>query len=380
MFSRLYIHIPWCISKCGYCAFSSRPLQQHNLEQTCSLLCHEMELVAAQWPGNQPLQSVYLGGGTPSLLSAEQVATLLHHSCKLFGHAADVEITLEANPGTVSLESLIGYHQAGVTRLSLGVQSLDDQMLVRLGRIHSANDSQTALTAARQAGFSAIGMDLICGLPGQSLSDWQDTLQQVISLQLDHLSVYGLTIEEGTPFATRYPDGSTELPDDDQTAGMLEQADQLLTTAGFEHYEIANFARPGKRSRHNCGYWQRDGYLGIGPGAHSYLQQGWGLRFGNQSDYDAWADAIRDNRLARLDQQRLSREDALSETIFLGLRMTDGINLDHFADLFGERLEQRYASAITQLQQAGLLRYSTERLALTKRGMLLSNQVFVHFI
>lgn len=380
MFSRLYIHIPWCKAKCGYCAFSSRPLAGHDLDQTCNLLLQEMKLAAAAWPDNQPLQSVYLGGGTPSLLSAEQVAHLLACSRSLFGHADDVEITLEANPGTVNLDSLSGYRQVGVTRLSLGVQSFDDRMLAALGRIHTAEESRTALTLARQVGFDSIGIDLICGLPEQTMTHWQNSLQQAISLQSDHLSVYGLTIEEGTPFATCYPDSSTELPDDDQTAAMLEEADSRLTAAGFEHYEIASFARPGKRSRHNCGYWQRDGYLGIGPGAHSFLRQGWGIRWGNQGDYKTWADAIRNNRLAATDQQELTRKEALSEAIFLGLRMADGISLNNCAEQFDERLDQRYAEEISQLQQAGLITCTPDRLALTKQGMLLSNQVFVRFI
>jgi oxygen-independent coproporphyrinogen-3 oxidase len=380
MFSRLYIHIPWCKAKCGYCAFSSRPLAGHDLDQTCNLLLQEMKLAAAAWPDNQPLQSVYLGGGTPSLLSAEQVAHLLACSRNLFGHADDVEITLEANPGTVNLDSLSGYRQAGVARLSLGVQSFDDRMLAALGRIHTAEESRTALTLARQAGFDSIGIDLICGLPEQTMTHWQNSLQQAISLQSDHLSVYGLTIEEGTPFATRYPDSSTELPDDDQTAAMLEEADSRLTAAGYEHYEIANFARPGKRSRHNCGYWQRDGYLGIGPGAHSFLRQGLGIRWGNQGDYKTWADAIRNNRLAATDQQELTRKEALSEAIFLGLRMADGISLNNCAEQFDERLDQRYAEEIRQLQQAGLITCTPDRLALTKQGMLLSNQVFVRFV
>lgn len=339
-----------------------------------------MKLAAAAWPDNQPLQSVYLGGGTPSLLSAEQVAHLLACSRNLFGHADDVEITLEANPGTVNLDSLSGYCQAGVARLSLGVQSFDDRMLAALGRIHTAEESRTALTLARQAGFDSIGIDLICGLPEQTMTHWQNSLQQAISLQSDHLSVYGLTIEEGTPFATRYPDSSTELPDDDQTAAMLEEADSRLTAAGYEHYEIANFARPGKRSRHNCGYWQRDGYLGIGPGAHSFLRQGWGIRWGNQGDYKTWADAIRNNRLAATDQQELTRKEALSEAIFLRLRMVDGISLNNCAEQFDERLDQRYAEEIRQLQQAGLITCTPDRLALTKQGMLLSNQVFVRFV
>lgn len=380
MFSRLYIHIPWCLSKCGYCAFNSRPLEPHQLEQTCHLLLQEMELAAAAWSTNQPLQSVYLGGGTPSLLSAEQVSRLLACSRSLFGHADDAEITLEANPGTVTLDPLTGYYQAGVSRLSLGAQSFNDQLLQTLGRRHTASETRSAFQLAQQAGFSSIGLDLICGLPEQTMADWQQDLAAALALQPDHLSVYGLTIEEDTPFAGRYPAGSDALPDHDLSADMLEEADNRLGAAGYEHYEIANFARPGCRSQHNCGYWQRDGYLGIGPGAHSFLRQGWGIRWGNQGDFETWAAAIQNNSLAATEQQELTREDALSEYIFLGLRMADGISLNGFAEEFGERLEHRFSEAIHQLQQAGLLTCSQDRLCLTKQGMLLSNQVFVRFL
>ena len=380
MFSRLYLHIPWCLSKCGYCSFNSQPLDHQQLQTTCTLLLRELELAAVTFPGNQPLRSVYFGGGTPSLLTAEQIHGLIAHSQKLFSHADEIEITLEANPGTVTPDSLSGYKQAGVTRISFGAQSFNDQMLQTLGRRHTSAEILKTFQDARTAGFGSIGLDLICGLPGQTATDWHDSLNTALSLQPDHLSVYGLTIEEGTPFAIRYQDDSTELPDDDQTAGMFEQADLLLTESGYDHYEIANFARPGCRSRHNCGYWQRDGYLGVGPGAHSFLRRDWGLRWGNQGNFETWAEAIQNNRLAATEQQKLTRDDALSEYIFLGLRMADGISLNGFADEFGERLEHRFAKTIHMLQQAGLLTCSQDRLYLTKRGMLLSNQVFVCFL
>lgn len=380
MFSRLYIHIPWCLSKCGYCAFNSNTLEPEKLDQTCNLLLQEIELAAKKFPGNHPLDSIYFGGGTPSLLSHDQINRLIAGSLAHFGHNKEIEITLEANPGTVSLDSLSGYREAGVTRLSLGAQSFNDRMLHTLGRRHSTEETRSAVRLAHQAGFKSIGLDLICGLPNQTEADWQLDLDEALALQPDHLSVYGLTIEEGTPFAARYPDTTTELPDDDQTAAMLELADQRLGSAGYEHYEIANFSRPGYHSQHNCGYWQRDGYLGIGPGAHSFMQKSWGLRWGNQSDYDTWADAIQHNNSAAEDQQELTRQEALSETIFLGLRMAAGISLDNFAEHFKERLELRFANEIKQLKEAGLITCTEEKITLTKKGMLLSNQVFIRFL
>ena len=343
-------------------------------------MLREMELAATAYPVNQQLRSMYFGGGTPSLLDPAQISSLISRSQELFDHTSTIEITLEANPGTVSRDSLSGYYQAGVTRLSLGAQSFNDRMLQTLGRRHTTAETRNAFQLAQQAGFNSIGLDMICGLPGQTETDWQQDLGEAVALQPDHLSVYGLTIEEETPFAGRYPIGSDALPDHDLSASMLEEADSVLTAAGYDHYEIANFARPGCRSQHNCGYWQRDGYLGVGPGAHSFLRQGWGLRWGNQGDFKTWAAAVQNNALAVTEQLELTRDDALSEHIFLGLRMADGIRLDLFAKEFGERLELRFAAEIHQLQQAGLLTCTSDLLSLTKRGMLLSNQVFVRFL
>ncbi|MGE0155615.1 MAG: radical SAM family heme chaperone HemW [Geobacter sp.] len=371
--------MPWCLSKCGYCAFNSRPLEPHKLEQTCDLLVREMELAAKHYAGG-PLTSVYLGGGTPSLLTPHQVQRLLERSKQLWSHQPTCEVTLEANPGTATAESLAGFHQAGINRLSLGIQSLNDRTLQLLERPHNAAQARTAYAEARAAGFRNISLDLICGLPYQSAEGWQHQLQQVIELAPEHLSIYSLSIEEGTPFSRRYSDDSPELPDDDQTAAMLELADQLLTTAGHEHYEIANFARPGHRSDHNSGYWLRDGYLGLGPSAHSLLLQGWGLRCSNPSDYQQWAARITADQLAHHDPEQLSRQQALAEQIFLGLRMADGISPQACRELYGAQAWQPHDKTIAELLKTGLLEERGRRVALTQRGMLLSNQVFVRFI
>lgn len=380
MFSRLYLHIPWCLSKCGYCAFYSQPLQPGALQRTCMLLQREMELCSQSGLTNQPLRSIYLGGGTPSLLTPAQLEELLTCAQHCFGLDEQVEITLEANPCTLNLDTLSSYYRAGVTRLSLGAQSFRDDLLQTLGRRHTAAQLHDAFAQARRAGFDNIGLDLICGLPSQTEADWQQELATAVGLQPEHLSIYGLTIEDNTPFATRYPDDSEALPGDDLTAAMLEQADRFLTRCGYEHYEIANFARPGHRSNHNCGYWQRDGYLGLGPSAHSFLQRGWGERFCNPPDLERWSHALEAGQLCHAEHHQLEQEEALQEAIFLGLRMADGIQLNRFAEQFGERLEQRFAPQLAQLQQAGLLTCTPERIALTTQGMLLSNQVFVRFI
>ncbi|CAH2030419.1 radical SAM family heme chaperone HemW [Trichlorobacter ammonificans] len=380
MFSRLYLHIPWCLAKCGYCAFSSRRGTTADLAGTVELLLTEMELAVRRFPATEPLASLYLGGGTPSLLAPDQVGRLLERSRLLWGHHLSLESTLEANPGTVSAERLAGFRAAGITRLSLGAQSFDDNDLTLLGRVHDARQTGEAMSAARAAGFDSVGLDLICGLPGQAPAEWRRQLGMALDLLPDHLSIYSLTIEEGTPFSRRYPAGTAELPDDDLVAAMLEEADTMLTAAGFDHYELANYAKPGKRSEHNCGYWRREGCLGLGPSAHSLLLDGWGVRCCNPSDHDEWAALLRSGSWAAGEETRLSREEARAETMFLGLRLSDGIGLDWFEQRFGERLEVVWREPLQRLYQAGLLRCEAGRLHLTRRGMLLSNRVFVEFL
>lgn len=379
MFSRLYLHIPWCLRKCDYCAFFSAPGTPARYEETVSLLLREMELAAMRY-GGERLASIYLGGGTPSLLTPGQVYRLLARSKQLWDHQEDIEITLEANPGTVTPHLLIEFQQAGINRLSLGMQSFSDQALALLGRAHNAQDAREAYAAARTACFRSIGLDLICGLPNQTGSDWRDQINHALLLAPDHLSIYGLSIEEGTPFGRRYHADSPELPDDDQTADMLEMADGLLTLAGYEHYEIANFARPGHRSRHNCGYWQRDGYLGLGPSAHSLLLQGWGLRCCNPANYPKWASQVNAGRLAHQENEPLSAKQALAEQLFLGLRMMDGIAPEACLNRFGAPLWRPHERIIDELFTTGLLKRQGNRIALTQRGMMLSNQVFARFI
>lgn len=379
-FSRLYLHIPWCLAKCSYCAFCSQTGSAELLAETTDLLLQEMTLSANRLGRESTLDSIYFGGGTPSLLLPGQVSLLIEASRNLWRHRTGIEITLEANPGAVTAETLAGFREAGVNRISLGIQSFNNVMLKRLGRVHTAEQAYAAFNSARQTGFDSVGIDLICGLPGQDLADWTKNLSEAVHLQPDHISVYSLTIEEGTDFARLYPPDSSELPDDDQTAAMLEQADHLLTNAGFEHYELANFAKPGKRSAHNCGYWQRDGYLGLGPSAHSFMQEGWGLRFHNPADYETWAAGVRNSKPLHLDMAALSRDEARAETIFLGLRQSDGINLDRYEELFGERLEKIFAEQLERLLNAGLVVLDSVSLKLTARGMLLSNQVFVLFL
>lgn len=380
MYSRLYLHIPFCRRKCPYCAFVSRPDQTYPLERYVDLLLREMTLAHTASPNAEALDSIYFGGGTPSLLSPDQLARLLEQACRLFQIARGAEITLEANPGTVDRKLLTGFRDVGINRLSLGVQSFDNSQLATLGRIHGGNEARAAFAAARAAGFDNIGMDLIHALPGQTMAMWQGDLRQALALAPEHISVYGLTIEEGTPFAAQYPDDSM-LPNEELSADMFEQADAMLTSAGYEHYEIANYALPGHRARHNSGYWNRDGYLGLGCGAHSFLRDnGQGTRFSNASGLEEYADTIKRGKLPRRDMIRLSSEDAMAEYVFLGLRMADGIDLVRFENEFGASYGDIYGKTVSELISCGLLEAYDTSVRLTRRGMLLSNQVFARFL
>jgi oxygen-independent coproporphyrinogen-3 oxidase len=382
MFSRIYLHIPYCRSKCRYCAFTSTPLGAvAELDAYISSLLVDLEHAACLYHPGNALDSIYFGGGTPSLLSPGQVSLICEAIGRYVTVADDAEITLEANPGTITHEQLCQFRAAGVTRLSLGIQSFDDRMLAILGRIHTAAEAEEAFLAARAAGFDNIGIDLIHALPGQTIAHWQQELEQALLLAPDHLSVYALSIEDGTPFASSYGDAPSLLPDDDLAAEMFERAGSLLTAQGYEQYEIANYARPGFRSRHNSGYWLRDGYLGLGAGAHSFIKDGWGVRYGAPADTAMYAATVlqEGNRLRR-EMTRLTREDAMAETMFLGLRMTDGIDLHSFAREFGVPAEEIYGAACEELLASGLLEWDMDRVRLTKRGMLLSNRVFSRFL
>ena len=380
MFNRLYIHIPFCLEKCGYCAFISSKPQNDELEHYHQLLLKEMHLVSADSESGRSLDSIYLGGGTPSLLHPQQVTEIIGQAEKLFSLSPEVEITLEANPGTVDEDRLRSFRAYGVNRLSLGVQTFDDTLLRCLGRVHDAGQARRAFQDARRAGFDNIGIDLIHALPGQTLSQWQADLQEAVRLSPEHISVYGLSVEEGTPFSIRYPEDSPDIPDDDRSAEMFEAADTVLPAVGFQHYEIANYAKPGFRSRHNSGYWRRDGYLGLGVAAHSLLRKGYGYRFSNQDTLEEYSRELAAGHLPRRDEHLLTREDAMAEFMFLGLRLAEGVAHESFEREFDSTLHTVYGAVIDELIRIGLLQQEQSVLRLTRRGLQLSNQVFARFL
>ncbi len=381
MKTAIYIHFPFCLSKCLYCDFNSRADLKARAAEYAPILLEEMRRRREKLAGEISAETLYFGGGTPSLLEPPLVARIIDTAAGLFGLDGSVEITLEANPGTVDAEKLAAFRAAGVNRLSLGVQSFSDRMLHRLGRIHDARQALDAFDAARAAGFADIGIDLIHSLPGQDLKMWMAELERAVRLRPEHISAYGLSVEAGTPFHAMEGRGELALPDEEAAARMFESTAEFLGKAGYEHYEISNFALPGHASRHNRNYWQRGNYLGFGAGAHSFLAaQRFGRRWKNLDDPERYLQAVAAGALPEEEATELTERDAMAETLFLGLRMLEGIDTELFRQRFGIPLDRAYPEELPPLLAEGLLDLSNGRLRLTRRGLLLGNRVFAEFI
>lgn len=377
----LYIHYPFCLRKCRYCAFNSVSDAFCSPDDYLAGLHTELELRSEMPEKGSAASTLYFGGGTPSLLEPAEVKRIVEAAAKYYALSSDAEITLECNPGTVTRGKLTAFRAAGVNRLSLGVQSFDDEFLAVLGRAHSAGEAMGAFRAAREAGFDNIGIDLIHSLPGQSLAQWQRELSQACELNPEHLSIYGLSIEAGTPFAISEEQGTLLLPDEEESACMYELSAETLAAQGYEQYEIANFARPGFRSRHNSGYWLRRPYLGFGAGAHSFLRQPEaGLRFSNTEKVEDYLALISHGSLPTVECRNLSREEAMAECLFLGLRLTEGVSLERFREEFSRSFQEVFGAACADLFAGGLLEIRDDFVRLTGKARILSNQVFVRFL
>lgn len=376
----LYVHIPFCLRKCRYCDFASGPADPSLVAPYVEAVCREMEMRQHEAP-EAVAETLYFGGGTPSLLEPAQVESIVDRARRLYALAEDAEITLEANPGTVDRDRLAAFREAGINRLSLGVQSFDDEQLAFLGRIHSAAETRAAFEAARQAGFDNIGMDLIHTLPGQTEADWRRQLQEAVSLSPEHISAYGLTLEDGTPLTSEYEAGRFSLPDNDEAGRLYLLTAEFLTAAGYEQYEIANFSRPGRRSRHNQAYWHWLPYLGFGAAAHSFNPSPFpGLRRHNHDDLQTYLDAMGKGILPEAEKTPLTRDEAMGEWLFLALRTTDGFLPEEFSATFGLPVTEVCESAIPRLLGEGLLISKNGRIRLAPSAFAIANQVFLHFV
>ena len=373
MVHHLYIHIPFCISKCDYCDFYSIPFGRSGADWSwkyVDALLKEMDL-KRNIAGN--LSTVYLGGGTPTLLSAEQVAAILSGVKEIFSIGSGAEITIEANPGTVSERQLAVLRATGTNRISIGVQSLSGRELCTLGRSHTVEDCFAAVSAARKAGFDNISLDLIYGIPGQDMCIWKNTMQRALELSPEHVSAYELTPERNTPLHAKLTRGVYALPDESLVIEMYYAALEKMKAHGYLHYEISNFAKQGHESVHNLNYWDRGEYLGLGAGAHSYFK---GRRTSNRPDLNGYTESINSSVMPVDEDTAVTEQDEFNEMIFLGLRKTEGLDMRLMPDK--ERLLEN--KAVAALQGHGLIEIEDFHLRLTVKGLVMSTEVMVRIL
>lgn len=375
----LYVHIPFCKQKCPYCDFYSVTDLDHILG-FLKALGQEMELVEWDLPA---FDTFYLGGGTPSVLSAGEIEQVVDTGFKRFEFLPDVEMTVEVNPGTISAEKLESYRKVGINRLNIGVQSFQDANLAFLGRIHSAAESEQIIGQTRQVGFTNIGLDLIYGLPGQSIENWQKDLQRAVEFMPAHLSCYMLTCESGTPLSQDVETGRTVMPPDDISRDLFDFTIDFLGSNDYEQYEISNFARrdEGSRtlftSRHNQKYWTFAPYIGLGPSAHSFCMPN---RCWNHRELSRYLSDIEEGKLPTAGEETLTRDQLIMETIFLGLRTTRGIDLHKFHQLFGIDYVELFKDTLAGLEEEGYIYISEQRCALSRRGLPLLDSIVDRFL
>jgi oxygen-independent coproporphyrinogen-3 oxidase len=380
----LYIHIPYCISKCPYCDFNSHVVPEIPEIQYTEALLRELDHYGSrdEWR-NRSVQSIFFGGGTPSTFKPTSIAKILARVAAAFAVAPECEITLEANPGTVDREYFFGYRDAGVNRISVGIQSFQPRLLKFLGRAHSADEARRALDVVRKAGFDNFSFDLIYANPGQTLNELAADLDEALAFQPPHLSAYNLTFEEGTPFGYEYRSGRMKPLSEDEEIAMAELIERKLNEAGLRRYEISNYARPGCHSRHNVNYWRAGDYLGLGAGAHSYKRtssdEPSGERWNNEKNPARYIAAIADSRHAAIARETIDKDKAVGEFLFLGLRMTKGVPIDAFRARFKRTPVECYPRIASWIE-GGLMQENGGHLQLSPKGLLLANSIFVEFV
>jgi oxygen-independent coproporphyrinogen-3 oxidase len=377
----LYLHIPFCHTRCYYCDFNTYagilPLREPYVRALLTEIALAGETAQHADGVQRRSRTIFFGGGTPSLLSVSQIARLLDACHTAFAVDEDAEITLEANPGTLSQEQLVGIRAAGVNRLSMGAQSFDAALLKTLGRIHAPTDINQAVRWARAAGFTSLNLDFMFGLPDQTMQQWRETLYRALDLHPEHLSLYSLIIEEGTPFYAWAHEGRITPGDEDLCADMYEYADELLQSAGYRNYEISNWALPGYHSRHNLTYWQNLPYIGMGAGAYSSFK---GRRFSNVREPQQYIKLLNARRLPEAESEIVGHEQQMAETAFLALRTAMGLHLPTFHARFTQSFAHFVGDRLQLVEKAGLLEQAGEWLRLSKRGRLLGNEVFLRLL
>ena len=371
----LYVHIPFCSSRCSYCDFATGLYQSEFAERYVRGLINEIR--SSQYAGEK-VDTIYFGGGTPSLLAPAQLERILASLFEKFEIAAETEITLEINPGSATPEKLRAFRSLGVNRASFGAQTFDDAELAKLGRSHDAADALRTFADLRDAGFANVSFDLIAGLPGQTLTGWQRNIKQALDLAPEHLSFYLLEVHSGTPLAEHIQRGIQPQPDEDLAGVMYEWMLEQATAAGYEHYEISNLCRPGFHSRHNVKYWTAAPYYGFGCSAHSY--DGEVRRWSNQRDVFKYVEMVESGASPVVEEQQLSPTDVRAEAVFLGMRLMEGVDLRRYRESFGVDLRDEHAEDLDRFREAGLVELEGDLIRLTRTGALLSNEVFAAFV
>ena len=372
----IYVHIPFCKAKCSYCAFVSQVGNEKLHQKYVAALCREITAAGGDFSAFT-VDSLFFGGGTPTVLSVEQLAQILQTLRKNFVLSADVEINIEANPGTVSLTPLKLLRQQGFNRLSLGVQSFDDTVLTAVGRMHRADEAKNAFKQARQAGFDNIGLDLIYGLPKQTTASWQETLVQAVDLNPEHISAYGLKLEGGTPLATAVDAGEMTLPSEEAEEEMYDLLNELLPLHGYQRYEIANYATSGRQCRHNLKYWRSLPFRGFGLAAHSFDGR---QRFANTENLGEYIERIRDGLSVEAVRETLDEAVVIGEYVFTALRLAQGMRFDEFHARFGQEFNQLFAEPLARLEKMKLIDQTDQVVFLTPLGMKFGNRVFAEFL
>ncbi len=388
----LYIHIPFCVRKCGYCDFLSAPADEKARDRYVQALLMEIERYQGTETADRKIKTLYIGGGTPSILSVDQLDCIMQKIKYTFNFCDDIEASMEMNPGTASKEKCRALYQMGINRLSIGLQSTNDMELKTLGRIHSYEDFINTYTWCREAGFQNINVDLMAALPYQTVESYTTGLRKIIRLAPEHISAYSLILEEGTPFYQKYNSGCYPLPDEEQERLMYRETEQILAQAGYERYEISNYAKKGYACRHNLVYWQGGDYLGLGLGSSSYMD---GVRFHNTTDFNTY---VNQGTYVE-DREELSVQAKMEEFMFLGLRVMAGVSGTEFEKRFGKTMEDVYGDVLRKHEEEGLLQIerkedrkeaaaaepakgktNIEKVMLTTNGVDVSNYVFADFL
>jgi len=378
----LYIHIPFCVRKCAYCDFLSGPQDEETIEQYVVSLLDEIRAHGSnkKLTSGYNVVTVFLGGGTPSILSASQIQRIFVALRDTFEITEDAEITIEANPGTVTKEKLEVFRACGINRISFGLQSANNEELKLLGRIHTYEEFLESFRLARECGFDNINVDLISAIPKQTVVSWEETLQNVIKLNPEHISAYSLIVEDGTPFAKVYGEGcpgETDLPDEEDERKIYYRTEELLKAAEYHRYEISNYAKEGKECRHNLGYWERKEYLGIGLGSASLINN---TRYSNTTDLQKYIQCAKEPVNVQEDIQVLSTQEQMEEFMFLGLRKMDGVSEREFEEYFDISIDKVYDKQLKKLMIEGLIVRKDGWIRLTGRGIDISNYVLSEFI